>query len=336
MPREPAAPVPPGAALPAPADPPLGGGAPALPDPRRAEPGGRPLPAARPPAAAPAPYPPAYWAVPPETSRETTVRLRPVPAPRRSARTAAAVACLVLGIGLVAGSAAGTWVLRDPGGAPGRTPYTEAAALWHSVPVDSLFPRVLEGADAGPGGADRSWTRVAVAPDAPCAAVLRPRLAAALAPAGCLRVLRATYTDATSSSVTTVGLVFTEGDAAGMTALRARFTDGGLDRSPDLIPPAFAAPGTVAAGFGDAQRASWHVNVLTEVPVVVYGVSGFADGRPVPRPEPARQATAEGRTTAPAQAGLGHEARGLADRTERALRAAVAGAVGGPAGKGER
>ncbi|WP_338057700.1 hypothetical protein, partial [Streptomyces sudanensis] len=285
-------------------------------------------------AGAPAPYPPAYRTAPPETPRETTVRLRPVPAPRRPARTAAALACLVLGTGLVAGSAAGTWMLRDPGGTPERTAYTEAATLWHSTPVDSLFPRTLAGADAGPGGADRSWTRVAVAPDAPCVTVLRPRLAAALA--GCLRVLRATYTDATSSSVTTVGMVFLRGDAAGTAALRARFTTGGLGEDPGLIPPAFAAPGTVAARFGEAQRASWHVNVLAGAPVVVYGVSGFADGRSVPRPEPARQAMAEGRTTAPAQAGLGHEARGVAGEVEKALRTAVTRAVEGPAGEGER
>ncbi|MDT9684134.1 hypothetical protein RND61_19000 [Streptomyces sp. TRM76323] len=276
-----------------------------------------------------------YWA-PPEALHETTVQLRPVRAPRRPARTLAAAACLVLGLGLAGGAAAGAWVLQDSEGIPGRTAYTEAATLWHSTPVDTLFPRVLDGDGAGPGGADRVWTRVAVAPDAPCATALQPRLAAALAPAGCLRVLRATYTDATSSSVTTVGMVFMGTDAAGMTALHARFTDGGLDKSPDLIPPALAAPGTVAARFGDAQRASWYVNVLTEVPVVVYGVSGFADGRAVPRPQPAQQAMAKGQTTAPAQAGLGHEARGVADRVEQGLRAAVTRATEAPARKEDR
>ncbi|MFV2120109.1 hypothetical protein ACE14D_17375, partial [Streptomyces sp. Act-28] len=248
----------------------------------------------------------------------------------------AALVCLVLGLGLIAGAVAGSWVLRGSAGEPDRTAYTEAATLWHSTPVDTLFPPTLESEGAGPGGADRTWTRVAVAPDAPCATVLQPRLAAVLTPAGCLRVLRATYTDATSSSVTTVGMLFMETDATGMTAVHDRFTDGGLDESPDLIPPALAAPGTVAARFGNAQRASWHVNVLTEVPVVVYGVSGFADGRAVPRPQPARQAMAKGQTTAPAQAGLGHEARGVADRVEQGLRTVVVRATEGPARKGER
>ncbi|MEU3451449.1 hypothetical protein AB0H29_30130 [Streptomyces thermolilacinus] len=264
------------------------------------------------------------------------MRLRPVTAARRTWRAVAAVACLVLGLGLVAGAAAGTWLLQGPDDTPERTAYTEAATLWHSTPVDTLFPRTLKGVGAGPGGADRAWTRVAVAPDAPCATVLQPRLAAALGPTGCRRVLRATYTDATSSSVTTVGLVFMDADRAGMTALHTRFTDGGLDKSPDLIPPAHAVPGTVAARFGNAQRASWYVKVLTEAPVIVYGVSGFADGRAVPQPQPAPEAMGKGQTTAPAQAGLGHEAHGIADRVEKGLRTTVTRAVRGPAQKGNR
>ncbi|MFE1578021.1 hypothetical protein [Streptomyces fradiae] len=262
--------------------------------------------------------------------------MRPVPEAPRTGRLTAAVACLVLGVGLIGGAAVGAWLLRDPDGTPPRTAYTEAGALWHSTPVDTLFPRTLAGDGAGPGGADRVWTRVAVAPDASCAAVLQPRLAATLAPADCRRVLRATYTDATSSSVTTVGMVFLGTAPADMAALRTRFTTGGLGGSPDLIPPALAAPGTVAARFGNAQRGSWHVNVLTEMPVVVYGVSGFADGRAVPQPQPAAQAMAKGQTTAPAQAGLGHEARGVADRIEKGLRTTVARAVEGPERKGNR
>ncbi len=125
-------------------------------------------------------------------------------------------------------------------------------------------------------------------------------------------------------------MVFTDTDTAGMTALHDRFTEGGLDRRPELIPPALPAPGTAAAGFGDAQRASWHIDVLTEVPVVVYAVSGFADGRPVTDPRPAREATAKGQTSVAAQAGLGHDAAGVAARVEDGLRRAVAEAVEGP------
>ncbi|MBT2442753.1 hypothetical protein J7E93_22100, partial [Streptomyces sp. ISL-36] len=81
--------------------------------------------------------------------------------------------------------------------------------------------------------------------------------------------------------------------------------------------------------FGAAQRASWWTHALADLPVVVYSVSGFADGRPVTRPEPADKAMAAGSTSAPAQAGLGHEARGVADRIERGLRATVTAATKG-------
>ncbi len=262
---------------------------------------------------------PRHWAAP-EAPAETTTRLRPVRT-RRPARVVAAAACLVLGLGLIGGAVTGSW-LTGGADAEDGTPsgYAEARDLWHSVPVDTLFPRTLDGNGAGPGGADRVWTRVAVAPESGCAKALDPLLLKAVRPVGCLRLLRATYTDATTSSVTTVGMVFTEADAPAMKALRARFTHEGLADRTDLMPRTYPAEGTVAEGFGDRQRASWTVSVLTDVPAIVYAVSGFADGRTVPDPQPARRATASGATTAPAQAGLGHEAKGVADRVERGLR----------------
>jgi hypothetical protein len=198
------------------------------------------------------------------------------------------------------------------------------------VPVDQLFPPTVPGRGAGPGGADRTWTRVAVAPDGGCAGAFDPLLAKVLAPAGCERLLRATYTDATQSHVTTVGLLFTKGDAAAMTSLARRFEKEGLTRRDDLVPLPYAAEGTVAAGFGAGQRASWTVSVLTDAPVVVYAVSGWADGRTVDAPQPAEEAMESGAASAPAQAGLGHEARGLADRVERALRKNVGAATERP------
>ncbi|WP_344630487.1 hypothetical protein [Streptomyces glaucosporus] len=242
----------------------------------------------------------------------------PPPPARPPGRTAAAAVCLVLGLGLLGGAAAGTWLTGDGERAAGG--YARARSLWHETPVDTLFPRTLKGDGAGPGGADRRWTRVAVAPDGDCAGAFDPTLAEALAPAGCARLLRATYVDETSSSVTTVGLLFTEADAKGMRALRKRFDREDLRRRTDLMPRPYPARGTAAARFGDAQRASWTIRPLTDVPVVVYAVSGFADGRTVGDPQPAEEAVAPGRTDAPAQAGLGHEARGIADRVERGLR----------------
>ncbi|MFJ8077849.1 hypothetical protein ACIQ7Q_28970 [Streptomyces sp. NPDC096176] len=270
-----------------------------------------------------APRPPAQMWIPPESPAELTTRLRPVPA-RHPARTVGAIAAVVLGLGLIGGAVTGTWLTGDSSAdtADGAT-YAEVRSVWHSVPVDTLFPRTLKGDGAGPGGADRVWTRIAVAPDSGCAAALDPLLAKALEPVGCTRVLRATYTDATASSVTTVGLVFTEADRKGMLALHNRFTTESLGERTDLMPRALPAKGTVAAGFGGDQRASWTIKVVTEAPVVVYAVSGFADGRTVADPQPADEAKAKGATSAPAQAGLGHEAIGIAERIEQGLRSAV-------------
>jgi hypothetical protein len=188
------------------------------------------------------------------------------------------------------------------------------------VPVDRLFPPTVRGLGAGPGGADRTWTRVAVAPDSDCTGAFDPLLREALAPVGCARLLRATYTDATQSYVTTVGLLFTEADASAMKLLAARFKSEGLARRTGLMPRPYAAADTVAAAFGDRQRASWTVSVLTEAPVVAYAVSGWADGRTVDSPQPAADALRAGATTAAAQAGLGNEAQGLADRIQRGFR----------------
>ncbi|MEV8123906.1 hypothetical protein AB0P07_07270 [Streptomyces sp. NPDC085944] len=232
----------------------------------------------------------------------------------------AAAVCLVLGVGLLTGAVTGSWLAGDSGDDGARGAYAEAGELWHSVPVDQLFPPTVQGKGAGPGGADRTWTRVAVAPDGDCAGAFDRLLAKALDPVGCSRLLRATYTDATQSYVTTVGLLFTKADAAAMTSLAGRFEKDGLGRRTDLMPLPYAAKDTVAEGFGAPQRASWTVSVLTDAPVVVYAVSGWADDRTVDEPEPAEEAIESGATSAPAQAGLGHEAQGLADRVERALR----------------
>ncbi|MGX1031564.1 hypothetical protein [Streptomyces ambofaciens] len=307
------------------------------PVPAETEPESRPEPAVRPAPAPPsgpadhpaAPNPAFSWSGPVDTrprvsfgepeGYDALARPRPLGGRPRPQAVAAAV-CLVLGVGLLTGAVTGSWLAGDSGDDGARSAFTEAGDLWHSVPVDQLFPPTVQGKGAGPGGADRTWTRVAVAPDGDCAGAFDRLLAKVLDPVGCSRLLRATYTDATQSHVTTVGLLFTKADAAAMTALASRFEKEGLGRREDLMPLPYAAKDTVAAGFGAPQRASWTVSVLTDAPVVVYAVSGWADGRTVDEPEPAEEAVESGATSAPAQAGLGHEAQGLADRVERALR----------------
>ncbi|MFJ8012218.1 hypothetical protein [Streptomyces sp. NPDC096339] len=225
--------------------------------------------------------------------------------PRRSpARVLAAAVCATLGTGLLAGAGLTVWSEhRATHHAPSaNAAYGKARSLWHSAPVDSLLPPVLAGPAAGPGGADRSWTRTALAPDADCPAALPSDWQQLLATTGCTRVLRATYTDATGSSLITVGLVFTPADAPAMAALTGRFT----------APPGY--------GFAGAQRAAWTASVLPDAPVVLYTVSAFADGRHLETPLPAEDLMKKDATGPAARAGLGHEAKGLAGRVAAALR----------------
>ncbi|MFE3071257.1 hypothetical protein [Streptomyces sp. NPDC059247] len=259
-------------------------------------------------------------------SPSTPTYLAPTPLrERKTGRTVAVVVCAVLGVGLIGGALAGTWLAAAEPGAPAEPAgYAEAKELWHNAPVDTLFPRTLTGPGAGPGGSARTWTRIVVAPDAPCSpAVLARGLLATLQPLGCERVLRATYTDATASGVITVGLVFTRAEPAAQRALGPGLTA----RLGQDVPPALSGPGTVAARFGAAQRASWWLNAPGDLPVVVTAVSGFADGRPVARPRSAADAMAPGRTDATAQSGLGHEAKGIALRLGKLLRTTATAAA---------
>jgi hypothetical protein len=239
-----------------------------------------------------------------------------------------AAVCLVLGLGLIGGATAGAVINHGPRAAApvadgSPEAFARARTVWRNVPVDQLFPPTVAQQGAGPGGADRSWTRIGVAAPGGCAGAFDRLLQQVLAPVGCTRLLRATYVDSTSSTVTTVGLLVTSGDAPAMAALNQRWTSQNLGDRTDLMPKPVAFPGTPAAGFGDRQRGSWAVQVSADLPLVVYAVSGFADGRSVPTPQPADKADADGATTAPAQAGLGFDASGLASAVDDRLHASV-------------
>lgn len=235
--------------------------------------------------------------------------------PRRLPRPVLTAAlCGLLGLALT--GAAGYKAVTDHQAAhrpvAADAAYRKAASLWHSTPVDTLFPPVLDGHGAGPGGADRTWTRIAAASDAECFEALAADWQALFAETGCTRVLRTTYTDATRSSLVTVGMVFTPADAAAMDTLRGRLT----------------AP--TGYGFPDNRRAAWAASVLAEAPVVVYTVSAFADGRRIPAPAPAEDKMADTAIGRVAKAGLGHEAKALADLMEESLRGLATGTPAKP------
>lgn len=285
---------------------------------------------------APPPYapPPAFGYVPPGTGPQSGPDARPRGA---GARIGAAL-CLVLGLGLIGGAVAGAVINHGPRPEPpvadgSPEAFAKARQVWRNTPVDTLFPPSVKDKGAGPGGADRTWTRIGVAAPGGCAGAFDPLLARVLAPVGCAKLLRATYVDSTSSTVTTVGVLVTAGEAPAMRALDQRWANEHLGERADLIPKAVAFPGTAAASFGDHQRGSWAVQVSADLPFVVYAVSGFADGRDVPAPQPADKADAAGATTAPAQAGLGFDAIGVASAVDDRLHA-VADAALHPATKG--
>ncbi|CAM5312710.1 Secreted protein OS=Streptomyces glaucescens OX=1907 GN=SGLAU_06625 PE=4 SV=1 [Streptomyces glaucescens] len=138
-------------------------------------------------------------------------------------QTVAAAACVVLGLGLIGGALTGSWLVGDSAdaGSAARSPRLPGSGTTRPWTSSSRPPWRA----AAPGGADRTWTRIAVAPDGGCADA-STRCCARPSPAACDRLLRATYTDATQSHATTVGLS-TEADAAGMRSLERQFEDEG-------------------------------------------------------------------------------------------------------------
>ncbi|MQY14027.1 hypothetical protein SRB5_41880 [Streptomyces sp. RB5] len=238
-------------------------------------------------------------------------------------RSTTAVVCLLLGLAALTVAAVGTWAGHGPDVPADVAAFDRVREMWHSEPVDALLPPTLRGDGAGPGGADRTWTRIVLAPDSGCAGAFDPALAKELAPVGCERLLRATYTDATGTDVITVGLLFARAEPAPWSRAAARFEHEGVDSRARTLPRPVAGKDTPAARFGDHQRASWAIGLLPDAPVVVYAVSGFADGREIGRPQPAAEAMLDKQTSAAAQSGLGDEAQGVADGVEAALRARI-------------
>ncbi|MFJ1588054.1 hypothetical protein ACIOC1_32630 [Streptomyces sp. NPDC088197] len=322
-------------------------------------PEGPPPPAAEPPPAVPPPpaRPPAPPYTPPPAAAPRFTAYGPggyapagydhgparavAPAARGASARIWAALCLVLGLGLIGGAVAGSAINHKPRAEPPLVDgsvkaFAAVREVWRSTPVDALFPRTVSAKGAGPGGADRAWTRIGVAAPGGCAAAFDPLLQQVLAPVGCARLLRATYVDSTSTSVTTVGLLVTTAESATMRGFSGRWASQHLGDRADLIPRPVAFPGTAADSFGVKQRGSWDVQVSADLPFVVYAVTGFADGRTL-TPQSADKATKSGATSVAAQAGLGYDATGLASAVDDRLHSAVTALLrpsSGPGGPG--
>ncbi len=152
---------------------------------------------------------------------------------------------------------------RLGGGSPGRLRRRRGHVAQR--PGRPAVPAHRPGSGRGPRRADRTWTRVAVAPDGTCKAAFDPLLRKALAPVGCLRLLRATYADATGA-MSPRWACSSPGRRRRHDRPEQPLQEGRLDRRTDLMPRPYAAKGTAAERFGDAQRASWTISVRTDAP----------------------------------------------------------------------
>jgi hypothetical protein len=120
-------------------------------------------------------------------------------------------------------------------------------------------------------GAETTATLVGIAPRAPCAAAVDARAAAVLA-AGCLTVLRATYTDASRTALATIGIAVmrrADGADAALQTLAAGGHGG-------LLPVSF--PGTVASLFTGKARETASAQSVAGPYLFLYA-AGYADGR---------------------------------------------------------
>jgi len=145
----------------------------------------------------------------------------------------------------------------------------EFTILWHRLPAGKIFPASVGYVNSL--GAETTATLVGIAPQAPCAAAVDARAAAVLA-AGCLTVLRATYTDASRTALATIGIAVMR-SADGADAVLQTLAAGGHG---GLLPVSF--PGTVASLFTGKARETATAQSAAGPYLFLYA-AGYADGR---------------------------------------------------------
>jgi hypothetical protein len=196
-------------------------------------------------------------------------------APGRRPRTFGIIIVLIFITGLVAagGGAAGLIAVasRHPTQAQiSAAGQREFAVLWQRLPAGKIFPASVGYVNSL--GAETKATLVGIAPQAPCAAAVDARAAAVLAAAGCLTVLRATYTDASRTALATVGIAVMRSSNGADTMLRTLAAGG----HGGLLPVSF--PGTVASLFTGKARETATAQ-STAGPYLFLYAAGYADGR---------------------------------------------------------
>ncbi|MEV5710310.1 hypothetical protein [Actinoallomurus sp. NPDC052274] len=193
--------------------------------------------------------------------------------PRRRRRWAAAVLGVAGVVGLVAGV---TGVVLEFGRAPTRAERAaagskELAARWRIRSAGEIFPPTVRNAS----GLQPAY-RVGIAQPAGCADALDAQVARTFIAQGCRVVLRATYTDASRTLLTTVGVVvMSDSDEDKVeTALRSLSEDGHNRYGLRVVP----FPDTPAADWDDTRRQETAYR-SGPMPYVILQVSGWVDGR---------------------------------------------------------
>ena len=164
----------------------------------------------------------------------------------------------------------------------------EIAARWRTTPKDKIFPAKvpydLAGDQIGvPGSLDLTARRLGIARQATCAKAIgaAPPALSMLDRNGCQALLRATYTDATSSLVLTVGVAVLRNQRSAISA--AHYLTGSLTaiegaQAKHLLLRPVSVPDSPASAFAGHQRQlSW---VVGSGSYLVLATAGYADGRP--------------------------------------------------------
>jgi hypothetical protein len=146
----------------------------------------------------------------------------------------------------------------------------EFAVLWQRLSAGRIFPSSVSYLNTF--GAQTTATLVGIAPQTPCGSAVDAAAVPVLAAAGCVTVLRATYTDASRTAVATIGIAVlgTPGDALRALSTFEAGGHGGL--------LALGFPGTVSSSFTGSARETYAAKTTAGRYLFLYAV-GYSDGR---------------------------------------------------------
>lgn len=200
---------------------------------------------------------------------------KPDEAPKRKPgrRLFALIALTVAGLAALGGGVFGlAWAFsRVPDSAQvAAVADAESARQWRWLPAGRIFPATV-GYQTSVSSVQTQATLVGIAPQASCAKAADKATARALTTAGCVAVLRATYTDASHTVLDTVGVAVMKSAAAANNA-DAALVSGATS---GLLPVSF--PGTVSSAFTRQGRVLMDMQVIG--PYLVFDSAGYADGR---------------------------------------------------------